>query len=98
MLDRFLCFNFKFLSQLTFHRFLNLPQLPKALAKKVLKKGNNDLYWQFQKYSDTLVQCRSDVELYYRFAFTYVLENVALLYGDFGMNSYSVDSDEPMKK
>ncbi len=28
------------------------------------------------------------------FAFTYVLENFALFYGDFCMNLYSVDSDE----
>jgi hypothetical protein len=28
------------------------------------------------------------------FASTYVPDNVALLYGDFGMNSYSVNNDE----
>jgi hypothetical protein len=27
----------------------------------------------------------------------YVLENLALLYGDFGMNSYSGNDDEAMK-
>jgi hypothetical protein len=32
------------------------------------------------------------------FAFTYVLENVALLYGDFSINSYSVNNDEAMKQ
>jgi hypothetical protein len=32
------------------------------------------------------------------FAFTYVLEIFVLLYGDFCMNSYSVDSDEAMKR
>jgi hypothetical protein len=31
------------------------------------------------------------------FAFTSVLESLAVLYG-FGMNSYSVDSDEVMKR
>jgi hypothetical protein len=32
------------------------------------------------------------------FALTYVLEALAVLYGDFGMNSYSIDSYEPMKR
>ncbi len=31
------------------------------------------------------------------FAYTYVLENLALLYGDFGMNTYSADGDGAMK-
>jgi hypothetical protein len=32
------------------------------------------------------------------FAFTYVLESFALLFGDFCMDVYSVDSDEAMKQ
>jgi hypothetical protein len=32
------------------------------------------------------------------FASTYVSYSYALLYGDFYMNSYSVDSNEPMKR
>jgi hypothetical protein len=32
------------------------------------------------------------------FAFTYVLESLALLYRDFTMNSYSVDGDAVMKQ
>jgi hypothetical protein len=32
------------------------------------------------------------------FAFTYVIESFVLLYGDFCMNPYSVDSDEAMKR
>jgi hypothetical protein len=32
------------------------------------------------------------------FVFTYVLESLALSYGDFGMNSYSVDSYDAMKR
>jgi hypothetical protein len=32
------------------------------------------------------------------FAFTNVLESLALLYGNFGMDSYTVDGDEAMKR
>ncbi len=32
------------------------------------------------------------------FAFTYVSESFVLLYGNFCMNLYSVDSDEAMKR
>ncbi len=32
------------------------------------------------------------------FAFTYVTENFVLLYGNFCMNAYSVDSNEAMKR
>ncbi len=32
------------------------------------------------------------------FAFTYLLESFVLLYDDFCMNSYSVDSDKAMKR
>jgi hypothetical protein len=32
------------------------------------------------------------------FAFTYVVENLALLYGDFGRNSGSSNNDEAMKQ
>jgi hypothetical protein len=32
------------------------------------------------------------------FALTYVLETLAVLYRDFGMNSYSIDSYEAMKR
>ncbi len=31
------------------------------------------------------------------FAFTYVSESLVLLYGDFGMNAYSIDSGEAIR-
>jgi hypothetical protein len=61
-------------------------------------KQRSELYWQLQNklISGTISIAKpSNVAV---FAFTYVSESLALRYGDFGMNSFSVKSDEAMKQ
>ncbi len=45
-----------------------------------------------------LYNSHDNVNLYRRFCLHNVVENLALLYGDFGRNSYGSNNDEAMKQ
>jgi hypothetical protein len=65
---------------------------------KARKQRSNDFYWQFQNLLIFLIQfayqSRTDLVV---FAFTCVSESIALLFGDFSINSHSADDDVVMK-
>jgi hypothetical protein len=92
------------LPQLTFYSFIAsqiyLNGL-NALTKKTLTQGGDEalIYiGNFQKkflYSCTIFVAKSSYVVV--FAFAYVLENFAMLYGDFCMISYSGKGNEAMK-
>jgi hypothetical protein len=58
--------------------------------KKARKRWSDDLNWKFQKILYSCIIFIAMLSYIIVFAFTYVLENIALLYGEFRMNSYSV--------
>ncbi len=58
----------------------------------------DDLRWQFKKNHYISIISVTKLRNFIIFAFTEVSENSALLYGNFCMNSHSVDNNEAMKR
>jgi hypothetical protein len=56
------------------------------------------LHWELKYKKNISVISIAKQKNFIVFAFTHVSKSFALLYGDFCMNSHSVDSDEAMKR